>query len=218
MRTWIVACSLGLCACSQPVVFQGQSTLPITGTLPRPAPVAEVKPPRVEVRDDKIEIHDKIQFDFDQATIKPVSFGLMNEIARVIVNHPQLKRLRIEGHASGEGDPHHNQILSEQRARAVLAYLSAHGVPAAELSSAGYGADRPIADNTTEQGREQNRRVELLILEQDVTHRKVAVDATTGKETVVEERQETVRAPDVDATAHAPARKPASRTTSKKGG
>ena len=77
MRAWFVISTVALCSCGGPVVFQGQSTLPVTGTPP-PA-VAEAKPPpRVEVRDNKIEIHDKIQFDYDKATIRPESFGLMN--------------------------------------------------------------------------------------------------------------------------------------------
>ncbi|HEX8106310.1 MAG TPA: OmpA family protein, partial [Kofleriaceae bacterium] len=162
---------------------------------------AEAKPPpRVEVRDNKIEIHDKIQFDYDKATIRPESFGLMNEIASVIGKNPQIKKIRIEGNASSEGSPQHNQKLSEDRARSVMKYLTDHGVAAGELVSIGYGADRPIADNGTDAGREQNRRVEFVILEQDVTHKKVEVDAQTGTEKVVDEKHEVVRAADADAS------------------
>jgi len=200
MRTWLVISAIGLWGCSQPVVFQGQGTLPVQGTPP--ARVAEVKPPpRVEVRDNKIEIHEKIQFDFDKATIKPASFGLMNEIATLITKNPQIKRLRVEGFASSEGEAAHNLALSDQRAKAVMTYLTEHGISPAMLTAIGHGADRPIADNTTEQGREQNRRVEFLILEQDVTHKKVAIDGRTGTETVVEERHETIKAPGIDAAA-----------------
>jgi OOP family OmpA-OmpF porin len=187
-----------------------------------PVHVVETRPPpRVEVRDNKIEIHEKIQFDFDKATIKPASFDLMNEIAKVIAKNPQIKRLRIEGHASSEGNPGHNRTLSDQRAQAVMKYLDDHGIAAKELVAAGYGADRPIADNATEDGREKNRRVEFVILEQDVTHKKVEVDAGTGAEKVIEENHETVKAPEVDATASHEASKSAPRTkpmTHKKGG
>jgi outer membrane protein OmpA-like peptidoglycan-associated protein len=202
MRMWIAIGVLGLCSCSHPVVFQGQGTLAVTGTPPPPPAVAEATvPPRVEVRDNKIEIHEKIQFDFDKATIVPASFGLMNEIASVIAKNPQIKRLRIEGHASAEGDPDHNKALSGDRAKVVMKYLVDHGARVQELTAIGYGADRPIADNATEQGREQNRRVEFLIVEQDVTHKAVAIDAKTGAETVVEEKHETLKAPDLDAAA-----------------
>jgi OOP family OmpA-OmpF porin len=196
MRASIVIGTIGLWSCSNPVVFQGQSTLPVTGTPP--AVVAAKPPPRVEVRDNKIEIHDKIQFDFDKATIKEASFGLMNEIAAVITKNPQIKRIRVEGHASSEGNPDHNRTLSDDRAKSVVTYLGAHGVTPGELVAVGYGADRPIADNATEAGREQNRRVEFLILEQDVTHKKVQVDPQTGAEKVVEENHEVLRAPDAD--------------------
>jgi outer membrane protein OmpA-like peptidoglycan-associated protein len=201
MRAWLLISTVAAVGCGGPVVFQGQSTLPVTGTPPA---VAEAKPPpRVEVRDNQIEIHDKIQFDYDKATIRPESFGLMNEIASVIHKNSQIKKIRIEGNASSEGSAQHNQKLSEDRARSVMKYLTEHGVAAGELVSIGYGADRPIADNTTDAGREQNRRVEFVIVEQDVTHKKIEVDAQTGAEKVVDEKHEVVRAADADAGAHA---------------
>jgi len=129
MRAWLLISTVAVLGCGGPVVFQGQSTLPVTWTPPA---VAEAKPPpRVEVRDNKIEIHDKIQFDYDKATIRPESFGLMNEIASVILKNPQIKKIRIEGNASSEGSPQHNQKLSEDRARSVMKYLTEHGSPPA---------------------------------------------------------------------------------------
>ncbi|HET7505035.1 MAG TPA: OmpA family protein [Kofleriaceae bacterium] len=196
----MIIAALGVASCSQPVVFQGQSTLPVTGTPPAPV-VAARPPPRVEVRDNKIEIHDKIQFDFDKATIKEASFGLMNEIAAVIAKNPQIKRIRIEGHASAEGTPAHNKTLSDERAKSVMKYLTSHGITPGELVAIGYGTERPIADNTSEEGREKNRRVEFVILEQDVTRKKVEIDAATGAEKTVEENHEVVKAPDAD-TSH----------------
>lgn len=198
MRTWLVLGAIALSGCGNPVVFQGQSTLPVSGTPP--VHVVETKaPPRVEVRDNRIEIHEKIQFDFDKATIKDASFGLMNEIAAVITKNPQIKRLRVEGHASSEGDANHNQALSDARSKAVMKYLTDHGIVPNELVAVGYGSSKPIADNKTEDGREKNRRVEFVIVEQDVTHKKVEVDAQTGTEKVLEEKHEMVRAPDLDA-------------------
>jgi OOP family OmpA-OmpF porin len=126
----------------------------------------------------------------------------MNEIASVIHKNSQIKKIRIEGNASSEGSAQHNQKLSEDRARSVMKYLTEHGVAAGELVSIGYGTDRPIADNTTEAGREQNRRVEFVILEQDVTHKKIEVDAQTGAEKVVDENHEVVRAADADPGKH----------------
>lgn len=186
-RSLLIGLLSAAAACSKPVVFQGQSTLAVNGTPP--APVAEQ--PRVEVREDKIEIHEKIQFDYDQATIKTASYGLMREITNVITNNPQLKRIQIEGHASSEGSASHNKKLSDARAKAVMKWLTDNGVEADRLTAIGFGIERPIADNETETGREQNRRVEFMILEQDVTKRKVEVDAN-GNEKVVDERKETI--------------------------
>ena len=176
--------------CSKSVTFQGEGTIPIHAA----APVQEAAaPPRVEVRDNKIEIHEKIQFDFDKATIKDASTSLMTEIADVIKKNPQIKKIRIEGHASSEGNAQHNKQLSDDRAKSVMTWLTGHGIPAAELASQGFGSDKPIADNNTEEGREQNRRVEFTILEEDVTQKKVEIDPKTGSEKVVEEKHETMK-------------------------
>jgi OOP family OmpA-OmpF porin len=153
------------------------------------------------VRDNKIEIHDKIQFDYDKATIKEASFDLMNEIASVITKNPQIKQIRIEGHASSDGEAKHNMKLSDERAKSVMKYLTEHGIPAKELVAKGYGVERPIADNATSEGREKNRRVEFVIVEQDVTKKRVEIDAKTGAEKVVDEKHETVKTDDTTATA-----------------
>lgn len=207
----LVVCVLAMSAsCSHAVAFDGESTLPVQGHYEVAAAPPPPPPPRVEVRDNKIEIREKIQFDVDAATIKPASFDLMNEIADVIKKHPQIKRIRIEGYASSEGNAEHNRKLSDERAKSVMKYLGDHGVESKELDAAGYGADHPIADNTTEEGREKNRRVEFEILEQDVTQKKVEIDPKTGAEKVVDEKHETVKATD---PATPPAATPAAATT-----
>jgi len=211
-RAWLLVGALGLLGCQHSVKFQGERTFAIQGTPP--PVVAEVQPPpRVEVRDNKVVITEKIQFDYDKATIKDASAGLMTEIATVIKQNPQIKKLRIEGYASSEGDLQHNQTLSENRSKAVQAYLIKLGVPAGQLASAGYGEDKPVADNNTPDGREANRRVEFTILEQNVTEKKVEIDPKTGAEKVVGESTKTVTAP--DAAREANQTKP---VTAKKGG
>jgi OOP family OmpA-OmpF porin len=195
----LVVVASGVAACSAPVTFQGQTTLAIAGVAPAAPPPPP--PPRVEVRDNKIEIHEKIQFDYDKATIKPESFSLMNEIADVINKNPQIKRIRIEGYASSEGGAKHNLKLSDDRAKSVMKYLTEHGIAQAALSAIGYGVEHPLADNSTEEGREKNRRVEFTILEEDVTQKKVQIDPKTGAEKVLDEKHEVVKAPDADASA-----------------
>jgi outer membrane protein OmpA-like peptidoglycan-associated protein len=206
MRTWFVigTLGLGLAGCAKPVTFQGQTTLAVVGTPP-PPPVAEVKaPPRVEIRDNKIAIGEKIQFEYDKATIMEASFGLMNEIADVIAKNPQIKQLRIEGYASAEGDAAHNKALSDARARSVMKYLTGKGIAAGTLVAMGFGIDKPIADNATEDGREKNRRVEFVILEQDVTKKTVEIDPATGAEKVIAEDKKTIMAPAAEANAKKP--------------
>jgi OOP family OmpA-OmpF porin len=209
MRRWLIVVAAGLAGCSSPVVFQGKSTLVVTGP-----PAAQ--PPRVEVQDHKIEIHEKIQFDDNRATIRSASRELMDEVGAVITRNPQIKRIRIEGHASAEGSRRHNRTLSAARARSVAKYLRDHGVAAGELVAVGYGSDRPIADNATADGREKNRRVEFVIVEQDVVPQKVEVDAGTGKEKVLEENHERVKEPD-DPAAGTSGKRPARSTTAMHG-
>ena len=100
----------------------------------------------------------------------------MDEIGSVITKNPQIKRIQIEGYASSEGDAAHNKKLSDDRAKSVMKYLTDHGIAAQRLTAIGFGIDKPIADNTTEDGREKNRRVEFSILEQDVTEKKVEIE------------------------------------------
>ena len=71
--------------------------------------------------------------------------------------------MRIEGHTDNVGAGPMNKRLSQDRAESVMAWLVVHGIPKARLSAQGFGMDRPIADNTTEEGRRNNRRVEFHI-------------------------------------------------------
>ena len=110
---------------------------------------------------------------------------MLDEITDVIKKNPHIKKIQIEGHASSEGNAAYNKALSDRRAKSVMKYLVDHGIEAARLTAKGFGSEKPIATNDTEEGREQNRRVEFNILEQDVTQKKVQVDPNTGKEKVL---------------------------------
>ncbi len=185
----MLAASLLLVAGCGPIVFADDSALGIVGTAPPPPMEAAPEQKRVEVRDNKIVINEKVQFEFDSAKIREVSHSLLNEVADVIKQNPQIKKIEVQGHASAEGSDRHNLNLSERRAKAVRDYLvKKAGIGKDMLTSKGYGETQPIADNDTEEGREKNRRVEFHIIEQDIKTTKVEIDAE-GNERVIEEGQ-----------------------------
>ena len=102
-----------------------------------------------------------ILFDTDSARIRSESFPTLDEVVRVLAGEKSWS-LTIEGHTDSTGTPAHNQTLSEQRAKSVREYLTGKGVAAGRLSTVGFGQTKPVADNATELGRAQNRRVELV--------------------------------------------------------
>lgn len=102
-----------------------------------------------------------ILFDTDSARLKPESLPTLDEVVRLLAGEPSWS-LVIEGHTDSTSTAAHNQALSEQRARSVEGYLKGKGVAASRLSAVGFGQSRPVADNSTELGRAQNRRVELV--------------------------------------------------------
>ncbi len=104
-----------------------------------------------------------ILFDLDSATIRRESEPVLDEVLRSLREQPSW-RLTIEGHTDATGGDAHNLELSRKRAEAVKAYLVAAGIGADRLEAVGFGASKPVADNATELGRAQNRRVELVRL------------------------------------------------------
>lgn len=110
--------------------------------------------------DTKIITHG-INFDIDRATIKPESMGTLNMIVKVLIENPDLK-FEIGGHTDNTGAAVHNQSLSQKRANAVKTQLITMGVDGTRLTSKGFGDTKPIADNSTNEGKAQNRRVEFV--------------------------------------------------------
>lgn len=204
---------LAAAACS-PTVFEDATALNVIGDPPplpppppppEPEPVPEPEPPkRVVVENNKIVINEKIQFDFDKATIRPESDSLMQEIIKVIKENAHIKKIAIEGHTSSEGSDRHNLKLSDQRAKAVMGYLVKQGeLPATMFTAKGFGETKLIGDESTAEGLEKNRRVEFNIVEQTVTEKKVEIDPKSGEKKVLEESTNTIN------TAPEPAAEPA---------
>jgi outer membrane protein OmpA-like peptidoglycan-associated protein len=118
----------------------------------------------VVVTDKKIEIKQTVYFDFNKASIKKVSFPLLNEVAQALADNPKIK-VEVEGHTDSVGNDNFNLKLSQKRAESVKAYIVKRGIDAGRMVPKGYGENVPIADNRTAEGRSQNRRVEFIITE-----------------------------------------------------
>lgn len=133
---------------------------PPPAPAPAPPPAA---PARVVVTTEKIELKEKVFFETGKASIKADSNPLLDEVAAVLMSHPEVKKVVVEGHTDNRGGAASNLKLSEGRARAVRDYLVGKGVEASRLDAKGFGQTKPVADNKTAKGREANRRVELTI-------------------------------------------------------
>jgi outer membrane protein OmpA-like peptidoglycan-associated protein len=138
-----------------------------------PFPALEIRadrpppgPARVVLTASAIQITDKVQFEFGKAELLPVSFSLLDEVAAMMKANPQIELLQVEGHTDSVGSASANKTLSGKRAESVRKYFIDKGIGKARLVSKGFGPDNPIADNTTDPGREQNRRVEFNIVKQ----------------------------------------------------
>jgi outer membrane protein OmpA-like peptidoglycan-associated protein len=109
-----------------------------------------------------IRLPGSVLFDFNSSTIRPDAERTLLEVAEVLrayANRP----VRLEGHTDAVASEDYNQKLSERRAEAVKSWLQAHKVAGAKLATKGLGKSRPIADNATAEGRQRNRRVEIII-------------------------------------------------------
>jgi outer membrane protein OmpA-like peptidoglycan-associated protein len=116
----------------------------------------------VVVTEKKIEIKQTVYFDTNKATIKRVSYALLDEVAEALKDNPKIK-VDVEGHTDSQGNDKFNLRLSQKRAESVKRYLTTRGVTADRMVPRGYGENVPIADNRTADGRSQNRRVEFVI-------------------------------------------------------
>jgi outer membrane protein OmpA-like peptidoglycan-associated protein len=110
-------------------------------------------------KDGRIALY--INFDTGKSTIRPDSKPVIDQIVQLMKTNGALE-LGVEGHTDNVGDAKSNQTLSENRANAVVTAIVAQGIEAKRLSAAGHGQDKPVADNSSEEGRAKNRRVELV--------------------------------------------------------
>lgn len=109
---------------------------------------------------------DSVKFSFDQAELPDMASTRLNELVAQIKAYDKAVYMEIEGHTDNIGSAEYNQQLSERRADAVRRYLNSNGgIPLHAMSVVGYGETNPVADNSTVEGRSQNRRVVIRVLE-----------------------------------------------------
>ncbi|MEM6782769.1 MAG: OmpA family protein [Bacteroidota bacterium] len=121
-----------------------------------------------EILYDKLQADGRVAlggllFDTGSATLRPESTPTLQDLTRTLERNPDL-RLRIEGHTDNTGNGEANQRLSQDRADAVRTYLAGQGIDASRLETQGFGDANPVADNATPEGRQTNRRVEIVKL------------------------------------------------------
>ncbi len=145
-------------------ILKGQDPLEVRAKQPELPPPPPPPPKKAKITEKAIEIMEKVQFEKNEAKILEVSHELLNDVADIMKEHVEVKKIRIEGHASSEGGAKYNKKLSDKRAKAVMAFLVDAGVEADRMEAIGYGIEKPIASNDTEEGREKNRRVEFNII------------------------------------------------------
>ncbi|HMG54596.1 MAG TPA: OmpA family protein [Kofleriaceae bacterium] len=132
---------------------------PVKPPEPEPEP-----PPTASLKTEKIELSETVQFETDSAVLVERSKTLLDEVAREINDHPEVKHVQIQGYTDAVASKRHNLKLAQDRIASVKAYLQSKGVAAKRLTTKAFGEARPVADNKTEEGRAKNRRVEFHIL------------------------------------------------------
>jgi OOP family OmpA-OmpF porin len=130
---------------------------PVEEAPPPPPPAAPPPPPAPP---KKMTLSADTFFDFDKATLKPAGEQKVDEVVQALKADPRLRAL-VEGHTDSVGSDAYNQRLSERRAKAVRDYMVSQGIDSTRISTRGYGETKPVASNTTAEGRAKNRRVEI---------------------------------------------------------
>jgi outer membrane protein OmpA-like peptidoglycan-associated protein len=123
--------------------------------------------PEARVEAGQIKILERVEFENNSAKLRKQSDHILEAVLKVMNEHPEFTKLSVEGHTDSRGAAGHNLDLSRRRAASVMKWLVDHGIAKARLGSQGFGMTKPIDTNDTDQGRQNNRRVEFHILEKD---------------------------------------------------
>ena len=118
----------------------------------------------VSLGSGKIDITEKVHFAIARAKVLPRSFSLLDQVAALMVAHPNIKKVRVDGYTDNQGNTSKNLKLSQDRADSVVGYLVKKGIDKDRLEAKGFGVENPVAPNDTKDGREENRRVEFTVV------------------------------------------------------
>ena len=131
---------------------------PAPDAPPPEKPAEQKKPMNFEVENGTLKLPGPVMFETGKAVLKPESDAVLDIVKQYLEAKPAITLLRIEGHTDNVGIAADNQKLSEARSLAVAQWLVGKGIACKRLLPVGFGQDKPIADNKTPEGREQNRR------------------------------------------------------------
>lgn len=159
------ACSKSAAISTTPQPEPMPAAEPAAAEEPETEPVVKEEPKNLDIQKNVIRLKPgiKILFATDSDKLLDESYPILDEVASVMEQNQRL-RIRVEGHTDTDGNEAHNQDLSTRRAASVRAYLVGKSVPEDRLESMGCGQKVPVADNKTDDGKAQNRRVEFVIM------------------------------------------------------
>jgi outer membrane protein OmpA-like peptidoglycan-associated protein len=143
-------------------------TITVVAAQPQNIEIVLHKKPTVShvtLKANEIAIRGTIHFGTDNATLRPDGEQLLDEVADLLTKHPEIRKIRVEGHTDNRGNAEHNLQLSKARAASVVNYLVKSGIDPSRLESEGYGSTQPLVPNLTPAARAKNRRVAFKILE-----------------------------------------------------
>ena len=147
------------------ITFNGQTTEVDAKPLEKPGKLAKLEMvppvPSIEANSLLIALDSEVLFDVDKYDVRPEAEEVLKNLA-IVLKEMDVKNFEIDGHTDSDASDEHNQVLSENRANSVKNFLVSQGVTA-EITTKGYGESKPVASNDTAEGKQKNRRVEIII-------------------------------------------------------
>ncbi len=146
-----------------PVASEHPADIPTPApNIIEPPPSPPLSPPVLKKKIDDLLMGNTMTFRFNSAILLPEGKTLLNRVATILHEDPTVA-FEVGGQTDNIGPEHANQVLSEQRAKAVVEYLISQGIAAERLTPKGYGASRPVPEGVADEGRQQNRSIEFSV-------------------------------------------------------